>query len=55
MTGSKKRRRRSEGKRESTRTDQIGTGIRLVTMIWEIVWTIIHELVDRGTGPGRLL
>jgi hypothetical protein len=54
MTGSKKRRRRAV-RQENTRTDQISTAVRLVTMVWEIVWTIIHEMVARGTGPGRLL
>ena len=50
MTSSDKRRHRIEARREIARTDQISMIVRVLTMIWEIVWTIIHE----GTGPGRL-
>ncbi len=50
MTGSKKR-RDGEARRETARTDQISLIVRVLTMIWEIVWTMVHE----GTGPGRHL
>ena len=64
MTGSKQRRgtrkrRSGEVRQQSTehrvRADQITAGARIVTMAWEIVWTLVDELVWRRTGPGRLL
>jgi hypothetical protein len=64
MTGSKQRRgttkrRSGEVRRHSAehrvRADQITAAARVFTMTWEIVWTLVDELVLRRTGPGRLL
>ena len=52
MAGSDSRR---EGNRKSARADQISMAARLGLVAWEIVWTILHEHVLRGTGPWRLL
>jgi hypothetical protein len=49
-----KRRERESMKRDE-RTRAIGTAVRLVLMIWDIVWTIVRERMKGGTGPGRLL
>jgi hypothetical protein len=54
MTDSK-RHHRSDVRRESARTDQISIAVRVVLMIWEIVWTLVREHVLQGPGPGRLL
>lgn len=40
---------------ERVRVDQISAAARIVTMVWEIVWTLVDELVFRRTGPGRFL
>ena len=45
----------SKEHRRCERAAQIGLAARLVTMIWEIVWTLVREHVFHGTGPGRLL
>lgn len=64
MTGSKQRRRarkrrgdevRRQSAEHRVRADQISAAARSVTMVWEIVWTLVYELVFRRTGPGRLL
>ena len=64
MTGSKQRRgtrkRRSGEIRQQSaehcvRADQITAGVRIVAMAWEVVWTLVDELVLRRTGPRRLL
>ena len=31
------------------------TAVRVVLMIWELVWTLVREHLSRGTGPGPLL
>ncbi len=54
MTGSKKREIERPGAEHREHTDQTGTAVRLVMMIWEIVWTLVRGHVLRGTGPGRL-
>jgi hypothetical protein len=45
------RRARENADRERTR--EISTAVRIVLMIWEIVWTLIRDHVITGTGPGR--
>jgi len=55
MAGSKKH-RRGKSRRENARTDLIiSVAVRIVMMIWEVVWTLVREHLLRGTGPGRLL
>jgi hypothetical protein len=66
VTSSKKRRRaavkredlacreREEAERRE-RTREISTAVRVVLMLWEIVWTLVRDHVIRGTGPGRFL
>ncbi len=48
-------RRERESTKRSERTREISTAIRVVMILWEIVWTLVHEHVLHGTGPGRLL
>ena len=66
MTSSKKRRRPTakrediarherESMRRDERTREISAAVRVVLLLWEIVWTLVREHVLRGTGPGRPL
>ena len=48
-------RRERESAERGERTREIGTAVRVVLMLWEIIWTLVREHVLRGTGPGRLL
>jgi hypothetical protein len=61
MTGprNRKRRRRRGVKRAPAEhyehVSQISVAVRLVMMIWEIIWALVREHILRGTGPQRLL
>ena len=59
MTNSRERKRNRSNERPraelSERTGQLSTAVRLVMMIWEIIWTLVREHMLRGTGPRRLL
>jgi len=48
-------RRARERAERSERTREISTALRIVLMLWEIVWTLVRDHVIRGTGPGRFL
>lgn len=48
------RREREEAERRERR-ESMGMALRVVMIVWDIVWTLAREHVFRGAGPGRLL
>jgi hypothetical protein len=57
MTRSGKRRR--GGKRVARdrreRTEEMVTAVRLMMILWEVIWDLVREHLNRGGGPGPLL